>query len=95
MALDLADDVAAKAYYEQALALARQLGARQVEVNALGNLGNVPYALADYTTAKAYYGQALALARQLGDRQGEANALGSLELWRSEQRGPYWGQSIR
>ncbi len=65
-------------YYQQSLAIAREIGNRQGEGAALGNLGNCYYRLGDFPRAIDYYQQSLAIAREIGNRRGEGNALGNL-----------------
>jgi len=62
---------------ERWLALAREVGDRQGEVRATGNLGVVFYSLGAMRGAGAPR-RCLALAREIGSRQGEANATGNL-----------------
>ena len=63
-------------YYEQALAIAREIGDRRGEGTALGNLGLAYAALGDARKAIEYYEQALAIAREIGDRRGEGACAG-------------------
>ena len=65
-------------FHQQALAINREIGDRQGEANALGNLGNTYFSLRDIRKAIEFYQKALTLAREVGDRQGEANSLGNL-----------------
>ncbi|MCL4268560.1 MAG: tetratricopeptide repeat protein, partial [Anaerolineales bacterium] len=60
------------------LEIAREIGDRRGEGNALGNLGNAYYALGDAKKAIEFYEQALVIDREIGDRRGEA--LGSWNL---------------
>jgi tetratricopeptide (TPR) repeat protein len=64
--------------YEQALAIAREIGHRQGEGNHLGNLGTAYSALGQVEKAIEQYEQALAIAREIGYRQNEGNWLGNL-----------------
>ena len=64
--------------HTQALAIARDIGDRQSEGDALGNLGNCHVDLGDYRQAIDLHTQALAIARDIGDRQREGVALGNL-----------------
>jgi tetratricopeptide (TPR) repeat protein len=59
-------------YYEEALAIAREIGDRRGEGADLGNLGNAYSALGEVARAIDYYQQALEIAREIGDRRGEA-----------------------
>ena len=75
-------------FHEQHLAIAREIGDRRGEGNALGNLGN---AWAEPRRGRArrssYYEQQLAIAREIGDRRGEGNALGNLGVaWAASRR---------
>jgi tetratricopeptide (TPR) repeat protein len=65
-------------HYEQALAIAREIGDRRGECNALGNLGNASKDLGDARKAIEYYEQALAIAREIGDKRNEGVWLGNL-----------------
>jgi tetratricopeptide (TPR) repeat protein len=76
----LGDACKAIGYYEQHLAIAREIGDRSGEGNALGNLGLAYADLGDARKAIEYYEQHLAIAREIGDRRGEGNALGNLGL---------------
>ncbi|MDD4651114.1 MAG: tetratricopeptide repeat protein [Methanothrix sp.] len=67
-------------YYEQALAIAREIGDRRGEGNALGNLGNAYAALGDARHAIEYYEQHLVIAREIGDQRGEGANLCNLGL---------------
>ena len=64
--------------YSQALTLARQLGYRRGEADALWGLGEVEWLVGEYGQAREYYTQALALARDLSYRRGEVEALWGL-----------------
>jgi tetratricopeptide (TPR) repeat protein len=75
---------AARQQFEQALALARESGARRVEAQSLTGLswvlwsqstGHLPEELAELW---AYRMKALSLYREIGDRRGEADALSDL-----------------
>jgi len=76
----LGDYPRAMGYHEQALTIARQMGDRRGEGNALGNLGNAYHRLGDHPKAMGYHEQALTISRQIGDRQGEGATLGNLGL---------------
>ena len=65
-------------FYEQALAIAREIGDRRGEGNALGNLGLAYSDLGEPKKAIEFCEQALAIAREIGDRRGQGNALGNL-----------------
>ncbi|RIK16160.1 MAG: hypothetical protein DCC52_17950, partial [Chloroflexi bacterium] len=51
------------AFYEQRLVIAREIGDRRGEGNALGNLGNAYADLGDARQAIAFYEQHLVIAR--------------------------------
>ena len=57
--------------YEQALAIAREIGDRRGEGADLGNLGLAYADLGEPRKAIEFYEQALAIAREIGDRRGE------------------------
>jgi tetratricopeptide (TPR) repeat protein len=65
-------------YYDQALAIAHEIGDRRGEGNRLGNLGSAYLALEDARRAIGYYEQALTIARETGDRRNEGIQLGNL-----------------
>ncbi len=52
----------------QALTLARAVGLRQVEADALRNLGNVSWGQDDPAGARPYLEQVLAIHREMGNR---------------------------
>jgi tetratricopeptide (TPR) repeat protein len=60
-------------WLEAALESAREIGDRQGEVNASGNLGIAYADLGEPRRAIELYERQLEIARELGDRQGEAN----------------------
>ena len=67
-------------FYEQQLAISREIGnrARAGEGSALNNLGNAYLNLGQYERAIHFYEQSLAIAREIGDRAGESHSLGNL-----------------
>ncbi|MBI5819219.1 MAG: DUF4062 domain-containing protein, partial [Verrucomicrobia bacterium] len=67
-------------WLETQLAAAREIGDRQNEGAALGNLGNAYDDLSDARKAIEYHELWLVIAREIGDRRGEGNALGNLGL---------------
>ncbi|MBE9040788.1 tetratricopeptide repeat protein [Oscillatoriales cyanobacterium LEGE 11467] len=67
-------------FYQQYLAIAREIGNRNGEGTALGNLGVAYQFLGEYQRAIDFYQQHLAIAREIGDRNGEGTALGNLGL---------------
>ena len=68
------------AYYQQQLTVARELGDRRGEANALMHIGIAYKQLGKPRQAIEHYEQALPLLRELGDRRGEGLALGDLGL---------------
>lgn len=71
---------AARAHYEQALAISRMLGLRLAEAQYLGNLGGVEHVEGKYAAARAYQLSALSLQREIGNRAGEALTLYNLAV---------------
>jgi len=72
------DYPAAGAFYEESLAIRRELGDRSGIAGSLGNLGNVAVNQGDHPAARALQEQSLAIYRELGDRFGTANTLNNL-----------------
>jgi tetratricopeptide (TPR) repeat protein len=66
------------AFYEQSLAIDREIGDREGEATSLGNLGNAYRSLGRYQEAIAFQKQSLAIKREIGDRDGEASSLNNL-----------------
>jgi tetratricopeptide (TPR) repeat protein len=86
-------------FYEQALAIDREIGDRRGEGTALGNLGNAYADLGETRRAIELYQQQLALTREIGDRRGEGNALANLgwafkELGEIEKVRLYWKKAL-
>ncbi|MBM4049798.1 MAG: tetratricopeptide repeat protein [Planctomycetes bacterium] len=70
-------------YYEQALAIDREIGDRRGEGADLGNMGLAYAALGEARKAIGYYEQQLVIVREIGDRQGACAALGNMAVaWR-------------
>jgi len=65
-------------WLEAQLAAAREIGDRQNEGTALGNLGVAYKNLGDARKAIEYHEQALVIDREIGDRVGEGQDLGNL-----------------
>jgi tetratricopeptide (TPR) repeat protein len=65
-------------YYEQCLALYREIGDHLGQAQVLNNLGTLGNAQGDYSTALAYYEQALHASREIGARQPQATVLSNL-----------------
>jgi tetratricopeptide (TPR) repeat protein len=77
---DLGETRRAIELYERALAIAQEIGNRQIAGAALGNLGNRYSDLGDTRRAIELHEQALAIAQEIGNRKSEANQLGNLGL---------------
>jgi tetratricopeptide (TPR) repeat protein len=75
-------------YFQQALAIARDIGDRQAEGACLGNLGSAFSDLGDEGQAIDYRQQSLSIARETGDRQVECHQLGNLGLSYQELGAP-------
>ncbi len=78
---------AARARYEEALSIYREIGDRLGEANCIWALGDVLRGQAEYEMARAYYEEALGIYREIGNRLGEANsikALGDIHRKRAE-----------
>ncbi|MGK7872653.1 MAG: CHAT domain-containing protein [Xenococcaceae cyanobacterium] len=65
-------------FYQQSLAITRDIGDHNGEAKSLGNLGVAYFSLGEYPKAIEFYQQSLAITRDMGDRNGEANSLGNL-----------------
>ena len=57
--------------------IAKEIGDRRGEGNAIGNLGNVYRFLGQVEMAIEYYQNALVIAREIGDRRNEGIWLGN------------------
>ncbi|NOK83937.1 MAG: hypothetical protein GFH27_549309n64 [Chloroflexi bacterium AL-W] len=68
----------AQPYFEQSVALARQLNDHKLLAAALNGLGNVISNQGDYTSAISYFEECLTLTQISHNRLGMANTLGSL-----------------
>jgi tetratricopeptide (TPR) repeat protein len=67
-------------FHRQALAINREIGARDGEATDLNNLGLCYAALGEMRRAIDFYEQALAINGEMGAREGEAANLGNLGL---------------
>jgi tetratricopeptide (TPR) repeat protein len=76
----LADYSQATVAYQKGLTIAQEIGDRQGEGNALGNLGIIYEELGDYQQAIKCHQQALVISRELSDGMGEAADLTNLGL---------------
>ncbi|HEX6682406.1 MAG TPA: tetratricopeptide repeat protein [Candidatus Limnocylindrales bacterium] len=90
----------AAALHEPALNLARRLGNRPAELDALNRLGYVHRMLGSYERASDHYGRALQIAQAIGDRGGELNALDGVArvhwmLGSYEQASDHYGRALR
>ena len=65
-------------YYEQALAIYREVGDQNREATTLNNISGVHHNRGDFAAALDYYEQALPIRREVGDRAGEATALNNI-----------------
>ena len=71
----------AKEHHEKALAIRNEIGDREGEAVAYGNLGTVFSSLSEYHNAKLeYHEKALAIRIEIGDREGEAIDYGNLGI---------------
>jgi tetratricopeptide (TPR) repeat protein len=90
VAFSRSDHEGARARYEQALPLYRQVGDVLGEANCVKGLGDIALRRSDHKGAQARYEPALPLYRQVGHLQGEANcifSLGDIALRRSDNEG--------
>jgi predicted ATPase/transcriptional regulator with XRE-family HTH domain len=80
LARDQGDHVQAVAFYEESLALCREIGNVYGMARALNNLGNTMQDEARYREATLSYYEALAMFRTLGQEWDIANALNNLGI---------------
>ena len=76
--LEQGDPVRARAFFENSLAIFKQAGYLQSQVQPLNNLGMVSGSLKDYKSAQYYLELSLAIARQIGNRDNEGAILMNL-----------------
>jgi predicted ATPase/class 3 adenylate cyclase/Tfp pilus assembly protein PilF len=74
-----------RAFFEDGLAIRRELHDRTGIAALLNNLGNVAYDQADYSTAQSLFEESLTLRRELGERRGIAATLNNLGNVANEQ----------
>ncbi len=65
-------------FYQQSLAITREIGDRGGEGKSYGNLGTVYRSLGEYQKAIEFHQQSLAIDREIGDRGGEAYSYNNL-----------------
>ncbi|KAH0549414.1 G-protein-signaling modulator 2 [Cotesia glomerata] len=65
-------------YYEENLALMRELGDSAAQGRACGNLGNTFYLLGEFQKAIHYHNERLKIAREFGDKAAERRANSNL-----------------
>ncbi|REJ40695.1 MAG: tetratricopeptide repeat protein [Microcystis flos-aquae DF17] len=65
-------------FYQQSLAITREIGDRGGEANSYDNLGIVYGLLGEYQKAIEFHQQSLAIKREIGDRWGEAKSYNNL-----------------
>ena len=80
MSLKQRDLDQAEFHYNEALAIAQQLGNSTVSSTAIGNLGNVYRRRGNHDRAKELYREALNAAKEIGDANAEARHLSNLSL---------------
>jgi predicted ATPase/DNA-binding SARP family transcriptional activator len=80
LASEQGDLQAGRAFYEQSLALRRQIGDQQGIATTLNNLGLLVHEQGDYETARALHEESLALRRELQDKGGQASSLNNLGI---------------
>lgn len=65
-------------FYEDNLAIVRELGDRAAQGRACGNLGNTHYLLGNFETAIEFHSERLAIAKEFGDKAAERRAYSNL-----------------
>jgi predicted ATPase/class 3 adenylate cyclase/Tfp pilus assembly protein PilF len=79
------DEVAARARYEEALAIRRAAGHRAGIAHSFSNLAGMARDRGDYDAARAGYAEALAIRRALGDSEAVARTLINLGILAQRQ----------
>jgi tetratricopeptide (TPR) repeat protein len=79
------DGNAARAHFQQSLALARELGDRWLIASSLNSLGNISACLAEYEVARAQQEESLSIFRSLGDQWMVASLCNNLSNIMSDQ----------
>ena len=72
------DYASGRAFYEESLAIWRQMGNREGIATLLGNLGFVAYCQGDDASGHALYEESLAIRREVGDKWGTALSLNNM-----------------
>ncbi len=85
LARQQADYAEARAMYEQALAIHREVGNRRGIADSLSNLGLIDFHRGEYTAALAQLEDAVPILRELGDREAEAFALNVMGMVKLSQ----------
>jgi tetratricopeptide (TPR) repeat protein len=67
-------------YYEESLAIRREVGDRAGEGTTLNNIGGIYDNQGNYPEALRFYEQSLAILREVGDRAGEGTTLNNIGL---------------
>ena len=68
------------AYYEESLAISREIGSKVQMANTTGNMANLLSPRGDLARARTLYEEALAISREIGDKTTSARTLGNLSL---------------
>gem|GEM_PF-5541728 len=69
------DFTAALIYWEESLAICREIGYKNVMVPCLNNLGNLATAQNKYSAAYRYYEESLVIGGEIGDKAGRVDSL--------------------
>jgi tetratricopeptide (TPR) repeat protein len=85
LAYQQGDYGAARAFWNQSLAVQRAREDKRGIAAVLSNLGIVAREQGEYAQARSFYEESLALRREIGDRQGVAGSLNNLALLLSDQ----------